>query len=126
MRPKFQFSLRAFLLFALPSFALTVLVFAPTTVRIPVRSELLLNSIYYSEGSEINIYDQDGQLIVAKCRIVLRKIDIETTAIEPADLVSGNLPPIVDNSFLEIRVNYYQKYQIEHSSGVRVGGIRQD
>lgn len=127
MRQGIRFSLRTLLMTVL-FFALVVFVCSPTTVQIPVSSSLLMNSIYYSEGARINVYDENTKRIAANCLISVRCVEIESQAIDPSeinDLLTHKFPPIIDNSYLEIQVNWLQKYRIYNSKDVRVGGIRQ-
>ena len=86
-----------------------------------------MNSVHYSEGLRINVYD--GQDLVASNTLILsRKIDIESTPVTP-DLIEQilkaelELPESEDNSYLEIRVNLLQKLRLRNATNIRVAGL---
>ena len=126
-KSSYQFSLRRLLLLFVPICVVVGLIFAPFTVRVPISASLIMNSVHYSEGLRINVYD--GQDLVASNTLILsRKIDIESTPVTP-DLIEQilkaelELPESEDNSYLEIRVNLLQKLRLRNATNIRVAGL---
>ena len=128
-KPSFRFSIRTLLLLLTLSCVVIGLILAPVTVRVPISGSLIMNSVHYSEGLRINVYD--GEDLVAGNRLIVsRKMDIESIPIDVDEidfeqLFTGEqtLPAPQDNSYLEIRVNLIQKIRLENATKIRVGGI---
>lgn len=125
---RFQFSLRTLLIAVLPVCVLVGIVFTPVNVRVPISASLIMNSVHYSEGLRINVYNGD-HLVAGNCLIVSRKMEVESIEldvdeidIEKIFLGAQKLPVPEDNSYLELRVNWIQKYRIESANNIRVGG----
>jgi len=86
-----------------------------------------MNSIHYSEGSRIKVYDGED-LVAGNSLIVSRKMDVESIKLKPGEfekVLTGELvlPTFEDNSFLEIRVNLIQKFRLENATKIRVAGL---
>ena len=126
-KPSFRFSIRTLLLLLTLSCVVIVLILVPVTVRVPISGSLIMNSVHYSEGLCINVYDGED-LVAGNTLIVSRKMDVQSIPVTPDEIekiLKGEmvLPTPKDNSYLEIRVNLIQKLRLRNATDIRVGGI---
>ena len=126
-KPSFRFSIRTLLLLLTLSCVVIVLILVPVTVRVPISGSLIMNSVHYSEGLCINVYDGED-LVAGNTLIVSRKMNVQSipvTADEIEKILKGELvlPTPEDNSYLEIRVNLIQKLRLRNATDIRAGGL---
>ena len=126
-KPSFRFSIRTLLLLLTLSCVVIELILVPVTVRVPISGSLIMNSVHYSEGLCINVYDGED-LVAGNTLIVSRKMDVQSIPVTPDEIekiLKGEmmLPTPEDNSYLEIRVNLIQKLRLRNATDIRVGGL---
>ena len=126
-KPSFRFSIRTLLLLLTLSCVVIGLILVPVTVRVPISGSLIMNSVHYSEGLCINVYDGED-LVAGNTLIVSRKMDVQSIPVTPDEIekiLKGEmvLPTPEDNSYLEIRVNLIQKLRLRNATDIRVGGL---
>ena len=126
-KPSVRFSLRTLLLLFALICVVIGLIFARFTVRVPISASSIMNSVHYSEGLCVNVYDGED-LVAGNTLIVSRKMDVQSmppvTSDEIEQMLNGELvlPAPEDSSYLEIRVSLIQKFRLENATNIRVRG----
>ena len=92
-KPSVRFSLRTLLLLFALICVVIGLIFARFTVRVPISASSIMNSVHYSEGLCVNVYDGED-LVAGNTLIVSRKMDVQS------------MPPVTSDEIERSMVNW--------------------